>query len=424
MGERPQQAVGERQRWRTLVLCMLGWMFDHYDMMLFAFIARAIGDEWQWKAAFAGNKALLLGVALFTSGIGGVVFGGLADHFGRRRVMGWTILLYSISTGLSGLAFSLISLAILRALTGFGFGGEWATGQALLAEVFPKHRRGLASALLQAGQPIGGMLAILTGLWLGPRIGWRWVFALGAVPAVLVFFLRRYVPESAMWLAQAQRESRSFVEPYRILLRDHWRCALQGLVLGASKLGTFWLTFVWLPDYFLDLERNRLGASGAASADFAALQRNLQVGAQIALLIGMLLFGPLADRLGRRPAFTIYSLLTMAGLIALALFSAQMMENRLAFWIATSAVGLGSGCTAGFGALLAELFPTSIRNTAMGTVYNVSRSFQVVTQGLMAMIAVGAGVSSGLLLAALFALVTASWVWTFPETRGIALRNE
>ena len=227
-----------------------------------------------------------------------------------------------------------------------------------------------------------------------------------------------------MWLAQAQRQQRSLIEPYRILLRDHWRRALQGLVLGASKLGTFWLTVVWLPDYFLDLERNRLGASGAASADFAALQRNLQVGAQIALLMGMLLFGPLADRLGRRPAFTIYSLLTMAGLIALALFSAQMMENRLAFWIATSAVGLGSGCTAGFGALLAELFPTSIRNTAMGTVYNVSRSFQVVTQGLMAMIAVGAGVSSGLLLAALFALVTASWVWTFPETRGIALRNE
>jgi MFS family permease len=403
---------------------MLGWMFDHYDMMLFAFVARAIGDEWQWGEAFATRKALLLGVALFTSGIGGVVFGGLADRFGRRRVMGWTILLYSISTGLSGLAFGLVSLAILRALTGFGFGGEWATGQALLAEVFPKHRRGLASALLQAGQPIGGMLAILTGLWLGPHIGWRWVFALGALPAVLVFFLRRYVPESAMWLAQAQRESRSFVEPYRILLRDHWRRALQGLVLGASKLGTFWLTFVWLPDYFLDLERNRLGASGAASADFAALQRNLQVGAQIALLMGMLLFGPLADRLGRRPAFTIYSLLTMAGLIALALFSAQMMENRLAFWIATSAVGLGSGCTAGFGALLAELFPTSIRNTAMGTVYNVSRSFQVVTQGLMAMIAVGAGVSSGLLLAAVFALVTASWVWTFPETRGIALRNE
>ena len=83
-----------------------------------------------------------------------------------------------------------------------------------------------------------------------------------------------------------------------------------------------------------------------------------------------------------------------------------------------------AGCTAGFGALLAELFPTSIRNTAMGTVYNVSRSFQVVTQWLMAVIAVGSGVSSGLLLAAVFALITATWVWTLPETRGIALHSD
>jgi MFS family permease len=416
-------AVGERQRWRTLVLCLLGWLFDHYDMMLFAYIASAIGRDWQWGEAFAQNKALLLGVALFTSGIGGVVFGGLADRFGRRRVMGWTILVYSLSTGLSGLACGLVGLAILRAITGFGFGGEWATGQALLAEVFPRHRRGLASALLQAGQPVGGMLAILTGLWLEPYVGWRWVFLIGAAPAVLVVFLRRYVPESPLWLARPGPDRRGFVEPYRVLLRDHWRRTLQGLVLGASKLGTFWLTFVWLPDYFVELETRR-NTAGVGPTDFAEAQRRLQLWAQVALLIGMVLFGPLADRLGRRPAFTIYSLLTMGGLLALAFFGQLLLANRVWFWLAMSAVGLGSGCTAGFGALLAELFPTSIRNTAMGTVYNVSRSFQVVTQWLMAAIATGAGVSSGLVLAAAFAFVTATWVWTFPETRGVALRAD
>jgi MFS family permease len=135
----------------------------------------------------------------------------------------------------------------------------------------------------------------------------------------------------------------------------------------------------------------------------------------------MVLFGPLADRLGRRPAFTLYGLLMLSGLLALSLLGPQMLEQRLWFWLAMSAVGLGSGCTAGFGALLAELFPTSIRNTAMGTIYNVSRSFQVVTQGLMVVIATGFGISSGLLLAAAFAFVTATWVWTLPETRGIEL---
>jgi MFS family permease len=142
------------------------------------------------------------------------------------------------------------------------------------------------------------------------------------------------------------------------------------------------------------------------------------------LFVGMLLFGPLADRLGRRPAFTIYSLLMAAGLLALALFGTEMMAQRGWFWLALAAIGFGSGCTAGFGALLAELFPTSIRNTAMGTVYNVSRSFQVVTQWLMAVIATGAGVANGLLLAFAFALVTAGWVWTLPETRGITLRDD
>src|SRR5436190_3359109 len=108
-------SISERQRWHTFALCVLGWMFDHYDLMLFAYVARAIGDDWQWGEDFVDNKALLLGVALFTSGIGGVVFGGLADRFGRRRVMGWTILIYSLSTGLSGLSVGLISLAFFRA---------------------------------------------------------------------------------------------------------------------------------------------------------------------------------------------------------------------------------------------------------------------------------------------------------------------
>lgn len=416
--------VSERQRWQTFALCVMGWMFDHYDLMLFVYVARAIGKEWEWGEDHNQNAAFLVGIALFTSGIGGVVFGGLADRFGRRRVMGWTILIYSLSTGLSGLAGGLVSLAIFRALTGFGFGGEWATGHALLAEIFPNHRRGVASALLQAGQPVGAILAILTGLWLEPYIGWRWVFLMGAAPAVLVVFLRRLVPESPLWLAQQGRDRPSFVEQYTVLFRDHWRRVLQGLVLGGTKLGTFWLTFTWLPEYFVELERKQAATAGGTPADYDDMKRQMQLGAQIALFFGMLVFGPIADRFGRRPAFTVYSLLTAAGLLALAFFGSEMLANRGWFWLTIAAVGLGSGCTAGFGALLAELFPTSIRNTAMGTVYNVSRSFQVLTIGLMVVIATKADVATGLLLAAAFAFVTASWVWTLPETRGIALRND
>src|SRR6185436_11367765 len=105
------------QRWRAYAVCVLGWLFDFYDLILFAYLAKAIGAEMGWGAAATHNKALLVGIALATSGVGGIVFGGLADRFGRRTIMMWTILAYSVGTGLCSLATGLVSLAIFRAIT-------------------------------------------------------------------------------------------------------------------------------------------------------------------------------------------------------------------------------------------------------------------------------------------------------------------
>ena len=400
------------QRWRTYAVALLGWLFDFYDLVIFAYLAKAIGKDWNWGADFAHNKALLVGITLGASGVGGIVFGGLADRFGRRSVMAWTILIYSISTGLCGFAGGIVSLGILRAFTGLGVGGEWATGHALMAEIFPKHQRGRAAAILQAGEPIGVALAVLAGLWLEPRVGWRTVFMVSALPAFVVLLIRRHVPESPAWLARTQ--TIAFADQYRTLFRDHWRVALQGWLLGASKLGTYWLTYIWLPEYFQEIE----AAHHGHGTTFSSIRLQFILVAQGGQFVGMLVFGWASDRLGRRPAFTAYSLLTASGLIALSQFGAQMLDQPLWFWPAMLAVGFGSGCTAGFGALLAELFPTPIRNTAMGTVYNMARAFQFVTQMVMAVVAAQAGIAQGLLLAAGFALFTASWVWTFPETRG------
>jgi MFS family permease len=406
------------QRWRAYAVCLAGWLFDFYDLVVFAYLAKAISRDFAWGADCNSNKAMLVGIALAASGFGGIIFGGLADRYGRRRVMSWTILIYSLSTGFCSLSTGLISLAFFRAMTGLGVGGEWATGHALLAEIFPKDRRGRASAFLQAGEPIGVALAVLAGLWLEPRVGWRAVFLISALPAALVLLVRRTLPESPLWLASRQRAPKGFFEEYRALLAGHWRRALQGWVLGASKLGTYWLTYVWLPEYFAELEAARPGLVG-----FSAIKLKFILVAQGGQFLGMLCFGEISDRLGRRPAFTLYSLLTAAGLLALSRFGARMLDNPGFFWLAMIAVGLGSGCTAGFGSLLAELFPTNVRNTGMGTVYNLSRAFQFFTQILMGMIASRVSVGAGLLLAAVFALFTASWIWTFPETRGIALRE-
>lgn len=419
--------LSPRERWRTYVLCLLGWLFDFYDMFLFAYLANAISHDWNWGTEAHHNKALIIGITLGTSGFGGIVFGGLSDRYGRRRVMGWTILLYSISTGLCGLSWDLTSLVFFRALTGLGVGGEWATGHALMAEIFPKERRGLASALLQAGEPLGGAIAVGAGLFLEPRLGehgWRWVFVLSATPAFLVLLIRRYVNESPLWLTRHLRSELGLLEQYQVLFRDYWRPAVLGWVLGVSKLGTFWLTYVWLPEYFMELDKHNRDAGVTSGGDFASIRLQFILLAQAGQFLGMLMFGPLADRIGRRPAFTIYSLLTAAGLFALSYYGAEMLAKPNWFWLTMGAVGIGSGCTAGFGALLAELFPTSIRNTAMGTVYNMARSFQIFNQLVMGLIVSQSSVSHGLLLAMSLALVTATWVWTLPETRGIALRAD
>jgi MFS family permease len=303
-------------------------------------------------------------------------------------------------------------------LTGLGVGGEWATGHALMAEIFPKEQRGRAAAFLQAGEPLGVALAVIAGLWLEPRIGWRWVFGLSALPAFVVLLIRKHVKESPVWLANQHLDQGGFWDKYRTMFRDHGKVALQGWILGASKLGTYWLTYVWLPEYFAELAK-----TGGAGVDFASIRLKFILVAQGGQLLGMLLFGYVSDRLGRRPAFSMYSALTACGLLALCFYGPEMLAHPSLFWPAMGAVGLGSGCTAGFGALLAELFPTSIRNTAMGTVYNLARAFQFVTQLAMGYLATSVGVSHGLLLAVAFAVITALWVWTFPETRGIALKD-
>lgn len=411
-------AASAAARWRAYAVCLLGWLFDFYDLMLFAYLAKAIARDFGWGAQADHYKGLLVGLALAASGVGGIVFGGLADRYGRKRIMAATIIIYCLGTGLCGWAGGFLSLAVFRLITGFGVGGEWATGHALMAEMFPKEERGRASALLQAGEPLGVALAVIAGLVLEPRIGWRNVFFLSTLPAFLVVFIRRNVEESPLWLSHKRDPSGDWLGQYKTLARDHGKRSLQGWVLGCSKLGTYWLVYVWLPEYFAELD-----AAGHSSF-FASIRLKFILVAQGGQFAGMLVFGWLSDRLGRRPAFTLYSLLTAAGVTALSLYGAQMLQQPSLFWPAMGTVGFGSGCTAGFGALLAELFPTSVRNTAMGTIYNAARGFQFVTQLIMGYLAASAGVSRGLLLAAGFAVFTACWVWTFPETRGIALRQE
>src|SRR3954453_2059867 len=378
-------------------------MFDFYDLVLFSFLLIPISRELQLTD---GQQAVLLGTALGASGIGGIIFGYASDVFGRKRVLMWTVCIYSLGTALTACATGTTTLCLFRFLTGLGVGGEWAVGHALLAESTPKHFRGGPPALVQAGEPVGVALAAVVGFFLTPVVGWRVVFLLSSASAGIAILARYYLPESPLW--ETQREQRlSPIAAIRTISRHRlWGALLKGWLLGVFKLGTYWTCYIWLPKFLLHEMNQTIGQSALWILT-----------AQCGQLLGMMAFGILADAYGRRCAFTVYSLLTAAALYPLAFHWSELLVEPIWFWGDLFALGLGSGCTAGFGALLAELFPTQIRNAAMGAVYNGDRGVQFFAPLVVALFVSAYGLAGGLGVPFVLALATAGWVWTLPETR-------
>jgi MFS family permease len=388
---------------RTWLITFAGWMFDFYDLVLFSFLLIPISRDFHLTEA---TQAVLLGAALGASGIGGILFGYLSDRSGRKRAMIGTICLYSLGTALTAFSTGPATLLLFRFVTGLGVGGEWAVGHALLAESTPAPMRGRAAALLQAGEPVGVGLAAVIGLLVTPLVGWRAVFLASSATAALAILVRRHLPESSLW-DHRQEEKLSPGAAIQLLGRQHlWGALFKGWVLGVFKLGTYWTCYTWLPRFLQQQFHQPIGRSALWILT-----------AQLGQLLGMMAFGFFADRYGRRLAFTAYSLLTAAALYPLAFHWQRLLPHPLEFWTALFTLGLGSGCTAGFGALLAELFPTEIRNFAMGTTYNCARGVQFFAPVVVAFFVSRYGLAGGLGVPFILALATASWVWTLPETR-------
>jgi MFS family permease len=388
---------------KTWLIAFAGWMFDFYDLVLFSFLLIPIGRD---LGLTATGEAWLLGVALGGSGIGGIVFGYLSDIYGRKRIMTWTICLYSAGTALTAFATGPLTLVIFRLVTGLGVGGEWAVGHALLAESSPSRMRGRASALLQAGEPVGVALAAMVGLLAEPIVGWRGVFLISSASAAVAIFVRQHLPESRLWERQREEALSPAAALRRLAAGGHLGAMVKGFLLGVFKLGTYWTCYTWLPRFL----QNEMGQPVGRSALWIAT-------AQAGQFLGMMGFGVLADRYGRRAAFTAYSLLTAAAIYGIAFHWHELLASPVHFWAVMFAMGLGSGCTAGFGALLAELFPTDVRNFAMGTVYNSARGVQFFAPVVVGFFVDRYGLTGGLGVPIVLAMLTASWVWTLPETR-------
>jgi len=403
-----------RQHWVILGMCWSGWLFDFYDLMLFSFLLVPIQKSLSMSET---ELSLLLGTSLAATALGGIAFGALADRFGRRSVLSWTILVYSLGTLLCGVAGGVATLLAARVVTGLGVGGEWATGQTLIGETFSARTRARYAALMQTGAPLGIALAAGMGGFAAPALadslgadwGWRACFFLSSLPALLVVVIRSSMPESDVWLAQQASGQRSERGQFAELVAtpELRRTFGLALVLALTGMSAYWFTYSWLPKYLYD----QLSFSMAKSGAWLLVT-------QAGGFLGYLSFGVVADRLGRRIAYSGFSVVWAIGLLAVTLF-----WSAIAAWPALTLafmflVGLGTGSFSGYGPIFTELFPTRVRNTAMGTVFNLARGVQFVTPFAITRVAASAGLAGGISLAAFFALFSAAWVWLLPETRG------
>lgn len=396
LSESPQLLPVHR---RILALAFLGWMFDFYDLILYTFLTRPISAELGLDKL---DHAHALGISFAATAVGGIACGLLADRYGRRRVVTWTILLYSAGSLLSGLAPDKWTLFAARALTGIAVGGEWAAGHALVAETFPPDKRGRAGAILQTGAPIGVGLAALVGTLLAPRVGWRAVLIGSSVTAALAFVARRGLPESDVWL---QRRAAKLGDGLsRLLSGDLSRRFYLALLLTTCNGASYWLTYSWMPEYL----RGR-GLGLAASGAYLGV-------VVVGEIIGYTSFGFVSDRVGRRPAFTGFALLMAVGLVPLTFLWERFAGTPELILGAMFMVGIGTGTWSNFGPMLAELFPTHARNTAMSTVLNCSRGAQFGAPVLIALLEPRFGMGAGIGLAACFAVLASLLVWTLPET--------
>ena len=169
-----------RNQWYALIAGKLGWMLDAFDVMLYVFCLKVIMDEWHLNPATAG---FMVTVTLFASSFGGIVFGAVADRWGRKKALMATVLIFSVCSGLSGLSQNLLELAIARTILGLGMGGEWASGALLVSETWPAKHRGKAIGLMQGGWALGYIAAAVCAALILPRFGWRVMFFLGIIPA-------------------------------------------------------------------------------------------------------------------------------------------------------------------------------------------------------------------------------------------------
>ncbi len=399
---------------RTFWACFSGWVLDGMDFMIYPLVIGSIIALWQVDRGTAG---LAVTVTLLFSAVGGWLAGFIADRIGRVRTLQLTILWFSVFSLICAFTQSFGQLMVCRALLGLGFGGEWAAGAVLIGEVIRPQFRGRAVGSVQSGWALGWGGAVLMQAALftvvPPEVAWRWMFAIGALPALLIFFLRRYVEEPEVAVKTRAHVAATGDRPsiWEIFAPGLRHTTLLAALLGTGAQGGYYAISTWVPTFL----RGERGLTVIGSSGYLAV---LISGS----FVGYLLGAWLADRIGRRPLFILSSI---AAIVLVLVYTTLPFSNTVMLWLGFPLGVASSAYFSGMGAFFTELFPTRLRGSGQGFAYNFGRGIGALfptlvgylsgTVALSTAIAVFAVIAYGLLLLAALLL---------PETRGKVLQAD
>ena len=392
--------------WKALVGSAVGYAMDGFDLLILGFMLSAISADLNLTPAQSGS---LVTWTLIGAVVGGILFGALSDRYGRVRVLTWTIVLFAVFTGLCAIAQGYWDLLIYRTIAGIGLGGEFGIGMALAIEAWPAKHRAKAASYVALGWQVGVLVAALLTPVLLPHIGWRGMFVVGIFPAFVAWYLRTRLHEPEIF-SQKQTELStqkiSKLESFQLLVKDKstTKVSLGIVVLTSVQNFGYYGIMIWMPNFL----SKQLGFSLTKSGLWTAVT-------VCGMMAGIWIFGRLADRIGRKPSFLLFQLGAVISIITY-----SQLTDPTAMLVAGAFLGMFvNGMMGGYGALMAEAYPTEARATAQNVLFNLGRAV-----GGFGPVVVGAIVSAYsfsiaiAFLAVIYVIDMVATVFLVPELKG------
>ena len=399
-----QVQVPKNYEARATLASFLGYMLDGLDTYILSLTLTAIAVTFALTSAEEGALGFIQAAGMVT---GGYLFGILADRFGRVRTFTYSILIYSVFTAMTAIASNYALIALFRFLSGVGTGAEYGIGMTLMSEAFRAKWRGLGSTIVSIGWTIGVIIATLLGLVLMPRFGWRSMYLIGILPAIVAAYYRFRLPESPLWKTRTTESDRKKFQIKELFRKEYLRFTIVFLIIAiVAELG-YWGVMIWLPsalltEYHIHFVRTIY----------------ILLGTDAMTLLGMIIFGLLSDVVGRKVSIFIGFLGITFAVIYFAL-SRTVTQVMIASYL--MGFFINSYFTT-FGALFSEPYPTHARATAVNFIFNTGRGFGGIAPLIIGILAPVFKISGVIGIFSVLFIIAAISVLSIPETKGIELK--